>query len=387
MRRHVCWIGLIGLTSCDVVFDIERKQLSSTTVDGSTTDGAVDSASDASPPLSNAGVRPPPPPSEDVDPGVGRSRAFLARTYYLGAIDPETGQKDPLAWQRIGFDVDGVQTTEAEATSDAPGTCLRTAGSRPDALVDGDDGRDNAFGSQFLKTAAEFGDSLESVEVGASKGPERGDASLVVILRGLGNGPNDPEVEVGLATSVKHATVPDWSETEQERDIDGRSVVPGTVIPKLKFDNAYMTNHVVVAGALHEPPPAPLILPFDPEARPITMSPHGFVLTLGLNETHWRVERSTLHAVVSISDMISFVTPAAVRAGIAACTPGGQQLLASLVRPLADLSADKPQFLDPTSSDLCNAISVAMQIDWVPLVQPNISHVREIEPATDICAE
>jgi hypothetical protein len=97
-------------------------------------------------------------------------------------------------WRMIGLDLDGVTTTRPElAQSCAPNP------SAPGAAEDGDDGRDNRFGSDILPVllvgAPEWTNEVADSEV-------RGLGALLVRIRGYNGRGDDPAVSVALMHGV-----------------------------------------------------------------------------------------------------------------------------------------------------------------------------------------
>jgi hypothetical protein len=358
------------LVACDLTFDIHEKTLVGPTP-------RIDSSQDAGPTAGpdsgrRPGVRPPGRP-RSTSSTTSTAVAFVARRFYLGARDPETEGVDSSAWKRIGFDIDGVDTHLDRALSVSPGTCRRNVGSRSDALLDGDGGRDNNFGSQFLELAGEFVAGPGALELDMSDAANRGHPTLEVVLRDLADGPEDTEVDVGLFATVRRG-VPSWAELHSF-PLDGRSVEPGTVIPALRFPRAYMTNHVVVVGALHDRPPAPFIFPFTRGVQAVSLNPLSLLLTLELDPGHHAVVRSTLAMVLDTDDVARLVAPTVVAWGLDACTTDGGVALMGLLHPLADLSSTRSAFLDRTGATSCDAMSFAMDVGWEQSKIPQIDLV------------
>jgi hypothetical protein len=150
----------------------------------------------------------------------------MARKYFAGAVDPDTDQTDPQAWRRMGFDFDGVTTTPAQAASDNPGTCQRPKGATLTALIDGDEGRDNNFGSEFLRITGNLASGPDSLERELNSLPELGE-NLIVVIDGLDEGPEDGALTIGILANAQVAIPPPrWDGTDRI-PIDARMVMPG----------------------------------------------------------------------------------------------------------------------------------------------------------------
>jgi hypothetical protein len=328
------------------------------------------------------GARPPPRPTEGPS-GPPTKKSFGARRFFFGAVDPETGQRDPNAWRKIGFDIDGVDTSEALAASDAPGTCRPPPNPELFAvLTDGEDGRDNNFGGQLLKLFASFSGSLEGVEEGANESITSGSPTLVVTLSDLAEGPNDPEVQVGLMFSAPGGP-PMWNGVDRF-GIDSRAVRPKSLTPNMLFTKGYMTENVVVTGDFNAPSEATFLMPFDPLIGAVILRPRTFTLTLELDETHEAVRSSTLSMVLTIADVAEALSYYAhVFAGFAC--DADPTLLYWILGDYADLSAARPEFLDATGTTACDALSVAFRVDWSPVRNPVLTDVKDVNPDKDPC--
>jgi len=71
----------------------------------------------------------------------------------------------------------------------------------------------------------------------------------LLLLRGVGPEPDDAVVEVGMFSTLTRSKAPKYT-PDETYGIDSRSVNEGTAIPKIRFENAYMTGNVIVAGGV-----------------------------------------------------------------------------------------------------------------------------------------
>lgn len=309
---------------------------------------------------SGGGARPPERPSQAAQ-GTPRKLAFAARKFYFGAIEPGTGEPNPDAWRRIGFDLDGRATSASGGN-----TCQNPIGD-PSLMQDGEEGRDNNWGAQLIPAFGGFGGTVESTEEGTNRSIEVGGPTLVVTLSDLHEGPDDSSVQLGLYVSapMEPEATPVWNGSTSW-PIDARTVEPGSMVPKMRFAKGYMNGNTVVSGDFGAPADAPFLMPFDPSIGVLALSPLTFTLTLELDDAHTRVRSSTLSMVLRIGDMVGALHYYAVKFGALTC--GGLGLLDSMLRPYADLRADAPDFQDPTRD--CDAMSVAFELDWEPVALP-----------------
>lgn len=130
------WSGCGGATAA-----------SSGGVDGSASDGAATAdALDGSSTLAH----PPPPPSPG-HPGNGADMVYAVNRFFLGDVDPD-GTVDPGAWKSIGFDLDGVNTSDPTAQTNCE--LFGIPPSDRQQLLDGVGGIDNAFGQLLAAKGA-----------------------------------------------------------------------------------------------------------------------------------------------------------------------------------------------------------------------------------------
>lgn len=388
----------LALGGCAALFDIDEKRFTEPDVPLATdlppagepapappTPASAPIPRLATPPRSPPhGARPPPRPSGSSS-GVASAIAFGAGAMYMGAIDPDTGDRDPNAWRRIGFDVDGVDTTAARATSvSGAGTCRSPAGAPFDSLVDGFGGRDNNFGSQVLKATAAFSSGPESLEVGASMGMAEGSPTFVIVISDLGEGPDDPEVALGIVMTKQVATRP--SETGSYRfPVDARTVLPGSVVPRMLFKRAYMTNHTVVSGDFNAPAEAPFLMPLDPSSDITVLTPLATTVAIELDPTHQRALSATVSLVLPMTDVVSLLSPVALRFGVIPCGAAGRAALFNMTQRFADLRSDRPNFLDPTGESECDAITYAFRLRLFRVRVPVLADVSLPTPSTPSC--
>jgi hypothetical protein len=100
-------------------------------------------------------------------PGV---EATLVVSYYRLGITTREDVASDTAWKDYGFDLDSVCTT-ADDSATSKGTCRRIEGSKPGVLEDGNDCRDNNFGSQLVPLLKTFSPGTEpNILAGIKKG-------------------------------------------------------------------------------------------------------------------------------------------------------------------------------------------------------------------------
>ncbi len=131
------------------------------------------------------GRRPPPRPEvqdeDDVD------------DVYFGLRDVVLNQEDGGLWSRLGFNLDGYCT----GSPDYANQCEPVSGRRPKS--DGEEGIDNAFGSELFPLVDAVVNDLEHTARAAQL---EGIGLPVLRLRGWNGTPDDPRVHVSITQSV-----------------------------------------------------------------------------------------------------------------------------------------------------------------------------------------
>lgn len=326
---------------------------------------------------STPGRRPPLRPTSKAAAG-GKTMAFLHRKIYMGAFDPETGESDPQAWKRMGFDFDGVTTTPELAAADFPGTCQRQSGSRLTSLIDGDDGIDNNFGSEFLRIYGSASTGPDSLEKDLNTNNDSfGIAQyFLVVLEDVADGPDDDEVRIKVMFTVHQDIQPKFDGTDQFL-VDALSFVPGTMQTRFAFSRGYMVNHRIISGDFGAPLEGPLYLPLGlSEVLPLAL--RTLTWTFELDPDHKRVLSSDFAGVVPVSSLAKMFAYTISYQGNLECGEAGEKKVFNLIKPAADTSADLPGFLDPTGQTECDAISFGWRFDWAPVAVPRPEDVVSV---------
>jgi hypothetical protein len=374
------WMGALGLLALGAACEVEGKSAEKPTAEGSGGAGAGGAATAPSKP----GARPPERPTVEV-PGGGKTLAFLSHRYFLGAVDPETGETDLLAWRKMGYDFDGVTTTPELAASDTPGTCQRQTGSRLTSLVDGEDGRDNNWGSELLRIYGNLANGPDTLErdINAQADGFGISQAFVVVIEDLADGPEDQEVRIGFLFTAHQDIAPVFDGTDRFL-IDSRSVKPGTIEPRFFFSRGYMTGNTVVSGDFREPTGEPLHFPLG-TAGVLPLALRAMTMTFELDPEHKKVLSSTMAGVLPLGDLVKLLSSIFSNQGAWECGAEGEKKLFTLLRPAADLSADLPGFLDPTGQTLCDAISFGWRLTWKPIAVPRLEDVVVQPPLQSKC--
>jgi hypothetical protein len=243
------------------------------------------SSSPQSVPSGSATAHPPadpggPPPAASAASDVA---VFAIRKLYVGDADPVTGQLDTSAWGRIGFDIDGKDTT-MQSTD----VCTLATGAPIETQQDGEGGIDNAFGSQVVPILQGlFG---EDMSLGLDGTIEAGLVTDLIVVKGLGSTATTSPLQASIFVAAPLGQAPTWSMADTW-PIDASSVRGGDAAsPLLTFARSYVADNVFVA----EPPAAsgeialgvlnnaPFVLPIRHLQVQMTLSPDGMTATRGV---------------------------------------------------------------------------------------------------------
>jgi len=301
-------------------------------------------------------------PPERVDGGVnpegGVSRLFGAHAVFLGTINPDTRKADTAAWKRLGFDVDGKCTTQAQSESDSTGVCKKPAGAQADSLVDGDACRDNSGGKLLnlgaMVLAGDFELSLNK-KLQLSQMP-----MMVLALEDLGDGPDDPYVPGAIYITVPAPDNPPLWGGKDEVWVDPSCLTAGDLKqPRYASKTGYLKNNVWVSGDFNSVPgPMPLMV-FDGlvEVNPLMM-----VITAQLNTTHDAVIKSMASAVLDTEEVKRSLGPVFYQ--MTGCSQTqADMIMNQFVLPNADLAAVAYPFV--AADQVCNAMSWGLGIEWL----------------------
>jgi hypothetical protein len=381
------------VASCQLIAGIEDKSLDpqwnalsdasvdSLTTDSSGSDAANDAANDSASDAGAAARRPPErPDGPAVASGKGAQRIFVAKAMYLGSVDPGTQAKDPEAWRKLGYDIDGKCTSVQESTSDNSGVCKKPNGANSLSEEDGYDCIDNAGGRLFSGTTQWLSVDLElSLQARIVSGDS---ATLLLILDDVDDGPDDPYVPARLyvtAPRTQGMGPPIWNGADlfvldQQWLGDG-----GIDSPRYKFEHGYIRDNVWVSGDFNK---SPAVVPMMMLDRIEEISTESTTLTLTFSDDRTSVSASTLSAVVASDELGTHLWPIFLDA-MSCNVNAANTFVATGVKPNADLSSQGDSFVDPTRT--CDAVSLGSQFLWVPAKMP-VSTVA-VTPMANPCSD
>ncbi len=365
---RIAALSAILVGGCQALVGIDDKQLDPSY--GQKDAAANDAPTEAGLPAGFSPTPPARPPGDPSPSGNGSTRWFVARTIFLGSVDPFTKQGSSTAWEKIGHDIDGECTTTDISTSDSSSSCKRAAAAKDDSLVDGDDCRDNAGGRLFETgadyLAKDFEKSLHAKLFTAES------ATFLLRLDDLDSGSDDPYVRGSLYVTVPrdpNTTPPPSWDGGDEFVIDTRSLasnpdagIPPTNIeaPRFVFDKGYLKDDIWVSGDFKQDPRELPLFVFN-DIQIIHSS--TVTLVVELTPTHDNAVSSILSAVVSGSALQTEFKPIADE--ITNCIPLVSGLFMSqFLLPARDLGDAPPTFKTPGQA--CGSLSMGFAFEWIP---------------------
>jgi len=219
-----------------------------TTANGGATSGGAGGTGATGSCQSATGPRRPPPNPDGLDGNI----PFTVVQSDVDLGDAPTG--DPIRYNTIGFDLDGLCTTQAQLNKNTGQECKLPSWATPSdqtnwGVPDGPNGQDNAIGAniQFIRdrtgnfSSANYTDSLK-----------KGASNAIVRVERYNGQPNDDSVSVTILTAgpfdafTKGAT-PKWDGTDKW-PVNSSSYDKGTTTPSFVDSNAYVSNGKLVAS-------------------------------------------------------------------------------------------------------------------------------------------
>ena len=306
-------------------------------------------------------------PGEAVPPGPpstaatgGATRWFVVKKFLLGT-ELQDGTRSADAWQTLGYDLDGRDTTASDSRTNT-NTCQRFAGSPSAVLADGVGGRDDNFGSHIMQMLVQLQPNAEDSFNQQIAG---GGTTWLLRLDNVG-APDNANVPGALYETAPLGTRPPprWDGTDSFPVLT-TSLVDGSSLdqPKVVFLGGYMTGGTWVSGA------APMRAQFS--------------FGMGSGSADLPIEG----AIFSFPTSTTGASPSGVFAGVMRATaaqdalgvlaqaygicPGGPIFgqMSSIVSQAVDLVMGAPQYQDVNVT--CDSISIGLGLYVAPAQPPS----------------
>jgi hypothetical protein len=208
-------------------------------------------------------------------------------------------------------------------------------------------------------------DISEDITLGSSP-------TLLVVLDDVNDGPDDPYVTAAVYAS---AAVPG----QPTRNWDGNDVfqvAPSSIVansisaPRSLYVSGYLRGNTYVSGSLHAAGSSPPIyLPIAADTELLVFNVSSSTLVIELNEDHTLVQRATLAAVITPHNLEAPMKQLIDRylcANEFVQKFAYQQL--TTLHELPDLFLGGASFQDESGTQPCDALSVAIELDLVPIL-------------------
>jgi len=298
------------------------------------------------------------PPKPDAAPTTNATTTtFAIDAIFLGDVDPLTDTPSTAAWRSLGFNLDGLITSETSTD-----VCMLQSDAGLANQADGVNGIDNAFGASLvpiLQTAL----LMQSLSDDQTKQIRAGAWTVELTVTGLSSDPLQSAVGLGtqafigemLDAAPSFDTPTNWPVLPSSL-ADGVSIDGGA---RTKFSNVYVTHGTLVAeGALQ-----PLMIPlqfhllggFGPDAAPPTI----FFLPLRIHGAtivfEQAASRGIIGGVLDPSEVIGAFLAFARSVSPSLCGSATDGIVHQLMQ-LNDILPDGTN----TAGKPCNGISIGL---------------------------
>lgn len=365
----IAFVGCAQILSYD---DYSPRTADATTADvaGDTNDAAQDVADSGPLP-----ARPPVRPAGAAMPsGKGKTLWLIVDHFYLNQQDL-SGSPSKTAWRTIGYDIDHVCTGEKESRENT-GTCRRVMGASQDELIDGDNCRDNNFGSQLVPFVSGFDPLYEQT---SNDAVHKGVNTWILKLEDVDDGTDDAFVSAKLYKAAPWkdygSTTPAWDGSDV-REIAAESVDGDLDHPHTVFPSGWLANNVWVSG---DPQKFAVNLPI--QGLDVTMPVTGGLMTLELDPPHAHGKFGTIAGAIAQTELKSVVDPIADQAGLCPGAPLYSSLYNSL-NQMFDVVVEQPTLQDVNVT--CDGLSFGFGFTVVGVQPP--TQILTYPPVPKKCA-
>lgn len=305
----------------------------------------------------SGGIRPP-TRTEDAPAGDGSGKKTFGITKISIGATPAT------AWEEIGYDLDGIVTTDTFDNHCKP----RPGGSPANVFKDGKDGRDNAFGKKLVPLIVNLASGTD-LEASINESLQ---SSFTIIVDMPGLGPDasyktvDSRLYIGKnGNAGAWELVPEFLNGGSQED------------PKVKFPNAYLTDNTWVNGD-----PGNLELAISIGGVSVNLTIGAAIISMNLDGAHGKATGGIIAGVIPTDSFINQLRELLPRVQESFCDGGDavEGILQSIAAN-SDIMADGSQ--DPSKT--CDGISIGLGFEAAPVTIAKVGDPAE--PPTDPCTE
>jgi len=346
------------------------------TEDASTADLGSDIGADVSDAAIGGVMWPLRPEGAATPSGKGKKLWIAVKHFYLGSYD-HLGVKKVDAWREWGYDLDRVCTGVSQA-ADNSGVCKRADGADPAVLLDGDDCRDNNFGSQLIRKVLAL--VVADFEGRANESLRNGSGTWVLQLEDVDEGKDDTYAPGSffLVGPLPDGEIAKFDGTDVRKALTDSVEGSDPSKPRVRFPNAYIKDDTWVSGdlaVLH------LLFPVGRSALPLDFTPG--VITMHLNDKRDAASDGIVAGGLTVDALTGFVKPLALEGGV--CPGSG--LYDSMIgqfKAYPDLVLGAKNLQDPSKP--CDGISAGLGFDTTNIV-PVTEVMPSVPPDTSKCSD
>jgi hypothetical protein len=296
----------------------------------------------------DAGLLPPRPAGPAG--GINGQVVLAVSRLYLGDTD-RNGKASPTAWAQYGLNIDGKETGVCSMN-----VCTLVPGGSKQAQIDGENGIDNAFGSQLLPLIEAIDSTYTS---DANTALQQGDATLLVELAGDEGAASYSRLP-GATLRALPTSNPKWNGTDT-RAIDQASLLDGAPSqPAVELPDGYMSDRTWVSV----PASGRTFLDLHVVARGQVLPPvpiQHVQIVMRVAADGGNATSGVLSGVIRTSDAVTWSELWLGAADGALCSEDAAAGITMQVAQASDIMSDGTN--DPGQQ--CDAISVGLGFDAV----------------------
>lgn len=284
------------------------------------------------------------PPASDGDPTSStEERTFALHEIFLGEAS-RSGAASGTAWKSFGYNLDGLVTNVTDQSSpDLAKVCKRVGTAPASTHQDGDDGIDNAFGSQLVSLIQSFAPTPSKSISDAIK---KGDFTILFKVKGLTD--DAAQTNTGLSGQILVGTTFSESGTPSFSPSDDW---PYLSEPKVDVSGAYVKDGTFVNGQSG----ATVRLALSIQGQQLALTVNKAIITFKHNPPNDALE-GTIAGVIRTEELVDGIGKVAGNINTSLCSGSTIEGIKDSIRAASDMMANGTQ--DPNST--CDGISVGI---------------------------
>ncbi len=310
------------------------------------------------------------PPEEGSPTTSSDERVFALDTISLGEAD-RGGVKNKDAWKKYGYNLDGLITNVTGSQSpDLARVCKRAPGADSKVHQDGDEGIDNAFGSQILKLLEPFTATPSKSLTDAIRA---GDFTIMLKVVGLTEEAEQTNTGLSGTLLVGGAFSEDKSATPTFTTADDWPYVQD---PQVPISGAYINKGMFVNGKGG----AQVKLSLSISGQSLNLTINKAIISFKHNPSGKALDEGTIAGVINTAEFVDGIAAVAGRFSKDLCNGSTVDGIKASIRQASDMLADGSQ--DPSKE--CDGISVGIGFTAKQVGKPTKA-VQPTVPQDDPC--